>query len=657
MASRYDSFDNGSPAQDRIRASFKKVGRSVHDYSRTVVGNTMLGLLAPIDCFEVVPSEHIDLNLSAILDFRNPTTRKLYNGFRVFFHARYNRLTDLWEGAKNFIDRGRSGDITLRRPNAIWIAQYPNSDVMADALTPMSLMNFLQMPATHLQLNSANFKFQPLRSFSPCIYTAETETTSGIPAKKLGNSTEFFPADCLMAYQRNWRDFYANKNLLQNNKGWFPDNEDHFILSYNCERALAICYEDETLSKMAVEDGITTGEAAFMNLTGRTSAVYPIDGTVKTPLPNNPSVNRLSVNNSAYQPNLAGIKFVQFRGDRFTTASPFPDLIRGDIPTLDLVEDNFVHAEFSSDYQGRRDFTFNNESSSGFATRDMFFRSNNVGQASIRVDSVDGPSASLYIKSNSITMSDIYTLETLTAFKRRMGMTNGDYNEAISAQFGGHNPRVHDRRGTYIGGFYMDFTTEGVVQQSESANTPLGTIAGQGSGAGRGSLGSFDVPDYGWIQIYMFIVPDVFYTQGKPRQYSKQSPIDMYFPIFNNLPAQEIRNDELLVNGNVAVDAQPFAYEDRYAEFKGRVNIATGFTALPHSVAEFDASRIMARRISARPNFNSQFTSLVPENQDMSVFSVVDEPPFDFRANISVRRVFPGPYMAVEGSLSSPGLN
>lgn len=651
MASRYDSFDNGSPAQDRIRASFKKVGRSVHDYSRTVVGNTMLGLLAPIDCFEVVPSEHIDLNLSAILDFRNPTTRKLYNGFRVFFHARYNRLTDLWEGAKNFIDRGRSGDITLRRPNAIWTAEYPNSDVKADALTPMSLMNFLQMPATHLQLNSGNFKFQSLRSFSPCIYTSDETTTTDIPAKRLGYTTDFFPADCLMAYQRNWRDFYANKNLLQNNKGWFPDNEDHFILSYNCVRALAICYEDEVLSKLAVEDGITSGEAAFINLTGRTSAKYPIDGTVKTPLPNNPSVNRLSVYNSAYQPNLAGIKFVQFRGDRFTTASPFPDLIRGDIPLLDLTEDKLVYV-FNDDHE--------------LPVNGSYFTAYEQSSLSLPIDKTnprasfvrkDGQIFGAKVKGSSVTMSDIYTLETLTAFKRRMGMTNGDYNEAISAQFGGHNPRVHDRRGTYIGGFYMDFTTEGVVQQSESANTPLGTIAGQGSGAGRGSLGSFDVPDYGWIQIYMFIVPDVFYTQGKPRQYSKQSPIDMYFPIFNNLPAQEIRNDELLVNGNVAVDAQPFAYEDRYAEFKGRVNIATGFTALPHSVAEFDASRIMARRISARPNFNSQFTSLVPENQDMSVFSVVDEPPFDFRANISVRRVFPGPYMAVEGSLSSPDLN
>lgn len=653
MASRYDSFDNGSPAQDRIRASFKKVGRSVHDYSRTVVGNTMLGLLAPIDCFEVVPSEHIDLNLSAILDFRNPTTRKLYNGFRVFFHARYNRLTDLWEGAKNFIDRGRSGDITLQRPNAIWTAQYPNSNVKADALTPMSLMNFLQMPATHLQLNSDNFKFQPLRSFSPCIYTAETETTSGISSKRLGYTTDFFPADCLMAYQRNWRDFYANKNLLQNNKGWFPDNEDHFILSYNCENAVAIRYEDEDLSKLASEEGVEPARSVFMNLTGHVTDSYPFDGTVNTPLPNNPKIPPSGNHyESLYLPNLAGIKFVQFRGDRFTTASPFPDLIRGDIPLLNLNEDNlvYVHNNFG-------EFPLDGSSLPFDDSRSLTLAYNTAGSRNASFVRKDGQVFGAKIKGSSVTMSDIYTLETLTAFKRRMGMTNGDYNEAISAQFGGHNPRVHDRRGTYIGGFYMDFTTEGVVQQSESANTPLGTIAGQGSGAGRGSLGSFDVPDYGWIQIYMFIVPDVYYTEGKPRQYSKKSPIDMYFPIFNNLPAQEIRNDEISVSFSESINATPFAYEDRYAEFKGRVNIATGFTALPHSVAEFDASRIMARRYSRQPTFNSQFVTLVPENQDMSVFSVVDEPPFDFKANVSVRRVFPGPYMAVEGSLSSPDLN
>ena len=49
----------------------------------------------------------------------------------------------------------------------------------------------------------------------------------------------------------------------------------------------------------------------------------------------------------------------------------------------------------------------------------------------------------------------------------------------------------------------------------------------------------------------------------------------------------------------------------------------------------------------------------IPEVQDAegAVFSVTDEPPFDFAIGVNCRRVFPAPYIAVEGSLSSPRLN
>ena len=75
--------------------------------------------------------------------------------------------------------------------------------------------------------------------------------------------------------------------------------------------------------------------------------------------------------------------------------------------------------------------------------------------------------------------------------------------------------------------------------------------------------------------------------------------------------------------------------------------------SLSHSTAAYDAARVMSRRFSSTPSLNSLFVSGVPENVDMEVFTVVDEPPFDFSCGISVRRVFPGPYTAIPGSLSS----
>ena len=655
MANRYDSFDNGAPTEDRLKFSKTNVGYSAHNFSCTHAGNYVLGMLAPIDCFDVVPSEKLDMSISAVLAFRNPTTRKLFNGFRTFFHCRYNRFIDLWEGARNFIDHGRSGKIDLSRPNAIYYndSGFSISESVTvnkvNANTPMSLLNFLGLPPEALQQRAGQFNRSrpPLRQFQTASKITGGNYSNDFTT--IGNHTSFFPADCLMAYQRNWRDFYANKNLLQNNKYWFPDNEDHFILSYSCGNAVCINYENEDFA--SYPSGSSQNEEQCKNLCD-----FDADDMIYTPESNNPASVPPSGGYSSgiYAPNLAGIKFVQMRGDRFTTASPFPDLLRGDIPVLQLTQDNFVRLKNTSNNSS---YPINGQSSSNNALGNVSLGQGTTPPVSLGLSNVQsGTNFALTTPESSVTMSDLYTLETLTAFKRKLGMTNGDYNESIEAMFG-RSPKVHDRRGTYVGGFYIDWNQDGVIQQSESNSTPLGTKAGIGMASGSGSLGHFEVPDFGWIQTYMFTVSDVYYTQGKPRQYSKSQSIDLYFPLFNNLPAQAIRNDELFISGTAATDALPFAYEDRYAEYKGRHNRVSGFMGLSHALAEYDASRIMARRFTSVPSLNSQFVTYLPENTDMDVFAVNDEPPIDFNVAIQVRRVFPGPYMAIEGSLSSPALN
>lgn len=700
--SRYNRLDNQAPVQTSLKADDVSVGRSAHDFSRIHSGNTLFGLIAPVDCFDVVPNEDLDINLTALLEFRNPTTRQLLNGCRVYFHAYYNRLTDLWEGAQNWIDNGRSGKLSLTRPNLIYHLSvcgrsdssstlYPVFSV--NACTPLSLLNFLGLPAerqpatlnttiptpisqpTPISVDSA---YPPLRSFQAA--TKSLRTNSGKPALSdivLNNiSTDFFPADCCMAYQRNWRDFYSNKNLLQTNKYWFPDNESHFILSYDCENAVCINYENETLGSDIVFDGsIATPNAQFpdktqvssMSIFQNLSYYYAFLGTTEpppvfakfdytkvTPEPNNPS----SVADpdgddyvSLHSPNLAGIKFRQFRGDRFTTALPFPDLIRGDIPILSLTNDFIKLSRKNTQDSTVVEAEVRNQTNNG-DTRDLIDVALPLSvQSQLYQYGIDFSAVGA-----SITMSDLYTLETLTNFRRRFAMTNGDYNESIKSQFG-VNPHAPTHEGTYIGGFYQDFAFSSVTQTSESSESPLGTKAGQGISAGNGRIGHFHTPDYGWIQIYMIVVPDVMYTNGKPRMFSKKSNLEMYFPIFNNLPAQAILNKELYISGDTAIDNDVFAYEDRYAEYKSRGNYVSGFMALTHVQAAFDSSRIMSRRFTSTPALNHQFVTMVPENIDMEVFTVFDEPPFDFSVGINIRRVFPGPYTAIEGSLSSPALN
>lgn len=663
---RFDRFDNGNPAENDMKAKSPSVPMSAFDFSMTHCGNTMIGLFAPIDCFDVVPREKIQMSATALLEFRNPTTRQIMNGFRVYFHSRYMRLDYIWEGAHNFIDKGRSGNIDLTQPALRW--RFDNVNIHHDgndhavyltSNTPMSLINFLGMPAETLQLkghkylssDSGGSDFEPLWSFIPASCAV---SDIGTAVKKQNNATDFLPAAPFFMYQKVWRDHYCNKNLLQGNKFWFPDNEDHFILSYACKDATSIIYENEDLLFNNTADdyqhninraSAITGQNPVFNSSFAYRPTFGYTHGIHCP-PDNLSTSSSEAVISVGAPTLSAIKFVQFRGDRFTTANPFPDLIRGDIPAFS----NFSSLYVQNDQSSLAGQTYTSLGSNAYNVVTATDGSNSGNLF------VDNPLASL-------DMSAFYTLETITAFKRKLGMTNGDYNEAIKAQFG-ESAHAHERNDQYIGGFYQDFNISAVTQSSESANTPLGTKAGQGVSAGSGNLGFIDVPDYGWIQTYMFIVPDVYYTHGKPRQYSKKNFVDIYFPLFNNLPAQEIRNDEVCIKGNSTTDSSPWAYEDRYAEYKSRTNRVSGFMGLSYQSAYFDASRIMARRYPndnlgnpVLPSFNSRFVTLIPENVDMEVFTVVTEPPFDFQVALQVRRVSPMPYMAIEGSLSSPALN
>ena len=487
---RFNRMNNQAPAQTQLDSSDPKVGRSAFDFSFIHSGNTEYGLVAPVDCFDVVPNEDIDIELSALLELRNPLVRNILNGTRVYFHAYINYLVDLWEGAKNFLDAGRSGKISLQRPKLIYKFRSEEFGYDVNACTPMSLLNFLGLPAEALPTINNTQNVPPLRVFQTAVDSSDNNYQYNV----LGYSPDYFPADCAFAYQRNWRDYYSNKNLLQNNKRWFPDNEDHFILSYYCENAVALAYENEYLTDGP--SGSTQDTRIIGSLLGYQPTRPNVDG--RTPEPNNP-LSQSGDSGAQWYPNLSGIKFRQFKGDRFTTALPFPDLIRGDIPVLaDTGDYSDLSAIVDDDLVSAVDFHIGVDSDNG----DVFPKDTS-GTGRFLVIKGSEQSGDVKFKLGSaITMNDIRALETMTVFKERMARTSGDYNDMIEAQYG-YNPKHHNRTGEYIGGFYQDFAFSSVVQTSESGSTPLGSKAGQGVSNGQGRIGHVHTRDFGWIQIYM----------------------------------------------------------------------------------------------------------------------------------------------------------
>ena len=528
--SRYDRVDNSSPAVQSLKAPEKNVPRSAFDLSHIVSGQALFGALIPVLCEETIPGQEFDINVFSQISFRNPSIRPLLNGCKVQFHAFYNDVTDLWEGAKNYYDTGRSGKINLSKPNLVFSGSDDKSiggdGASVDTLTPLSLSDYFGIPINSVAKAT---KTPPLWQFGG-IYIGSEEQNVDYP----NSSPDYVNALPFMAYQRNWRDYFSNKNLLQNNPYWFPDNEDHFILSYNCTDACVIDYENENFQKD--EDVVNNpGNFHYVNR-AEFNALYDCvnpkntDGSYFTSEQCSPSGQPYSSSGSnprMLPPVLSSIKFRQFRGDRFTTASPFPDFIRGDEPTLgalddwvQLVSDNNVISSLKPD-----------TTVTDFAPLSLGYTDN---KSTLKDEASDIYGLKTSIGSR-ITSADINAMNIITAFKTKMGMTNGDYNEMIKSQFG-YSPNVHDRKGTYIGGFSSTIDFSSVSQTSESTqNSPLGTKSGQCFSNGQGRIGHFRAPNFGYISVYMSIIPDTYYCQGMPKMFSKQYQKQEYFPILNGL--------------------------------------------------------------------------------------------------------------------------
>ncbi len=636
--SRYDRLDNSSPAVQTLKAPEKNVPRSAFDLSHIVSGQALFGALIPVLCEETVPGQEFDINIFSQISFRNPSIRPLLNGCKVQFHAFYNDVTDLWEGAKNYYDTGRSGKLNLSKPNLLHTFEAHHTTTQGDAeiseiyemFSPMSLADYFGIPPVSVQ--STIFDPQgkpvpasPLYSFGGALSSDNdfsVDYRTGGSVKDLSKSPDYVNALPFMAYQRNWRDYFSNKNLLQNNKLWFPDNEDHFILSYNCSDCAVISYEKENTKP---------GSFGFSCLPFYGSDVYETSDFM--------SPSGVSGSSFVDYPVLASLKFRQFRGDRFTTASPFPDFIRGDEPTLGALDDwvKLVAYTGATYPLTSYDNTPNSEALTlGVEDNNSFLRTS--------TDKSYGLKTSI---GSRITSADINAMNIITAFKTKMGMTNGDYNEMIKSQFG-YSPNVHDRKGTYIGGFSSTIDFSSVSQTSESTTTsPLGTKSGQCFSNGQGRIGHFRAPNFGYVSVYMSIIPDTYYSQGIPKLFSKQYQKQEYFPILNGLAPDAILNKELFVSGDTSVDNDVFAYCEKFEEFKSRRNRVCGFSSLSHKDALFDSALVMKRHFDKTPQFNHRFLTMTPENLDMDVFYFKNEPPFDFSVGFDLTSIAPIPYKSI----------
>lgn len=644
MSDRYNNINNTSPYVSALKNDKNNIPTSDFDYSRAHHGNMNIGTLEILDCFPTLPKGQYTLSMDLLLKVRVALKKRIMTGQRVFVHAWYMSYNDLWEGAQNHIDHGRSGLLDINKPYTegyIYqdIPDYPTPGIypykVGDVFTPNSPANQIGVPVRKIPVkkNSPSTNIDPLIKYMPALIWNHTNTTYHDFETKLN-------ALPLAMYQRIYIDKYSPKNLIQNNKDALPDNAETIRIKYDATEINLLnknggdkCYISE----------LTEGGYAFdYDFSDVNSSVYTLEQTFDT-----------EFNKYFDTPVFLGIKRCrQKKGDYFVTSSPFADLLRGEAPTIDL-------AGFSANV----DFSDVIQSVSGLGPSETVNGHINLfdddSQVSIAITDLNGATKEQLINlfnrakvsgnvQTNATANMLRTLIALTLIKERNALTNGDYNAMVKAQFG-YSPNVDDYSAKYIGGFYQDISFSDVTQTSiTQSSSPLGNQAGQAMSANSGFIGKFTSPDYGYIMIIASIVPDEIYNQGIPRFLGELSSDEEYTsPIQNNLPPQAIKYKEIYVSTDETKNEDVFSYTQRYEHLRHRENYASGFVGLGSSVAVEDSAYVQHKLFTSTPEFNAKFVDLIPQNVDMTPYAVQNEPPYIFTAISNVDKIEPLPYDSI----------
>lgn len=672
MADRFNNISNTAPVLEALKNKKIDVPRSKFDYSRTWFGNAWFGALLPIDLIKTLPGEDYDLNYDIMIETSNPLSKKLMNGWRAYVHSYYMTCNDLWEGSENYFDKGRSGNINLKKPTLSPPKEYVDTsgmDLFVNTFTGLlSLSDFFGLPVRSYKVCPPNYEggmIDLLGSKSSFLWNlfvspdgsyVDTVTNNNISAIENIDALPF------AMYQSIYLDFYANSNLLQNNKFLYPDNVKKRILSYDTEGAFFFSYDQQSafteLSRVLSELENQSGDAAD-SYYWQPSGMYYVPSDNSGPLW------------------LTALRYRQWKGDIFNTAMPFPNLIRGDVPTITL-NDVIGSIDFSDSLGDVTSNSLNSETThylgvypsvdgpTADTTGGIFtFTGNTFNQKSsadtqLLLDSLN--KAKINVQNIAkINLNQLRALEVYTLFAERMARTDGSYNEMIKAQFG-YSPNVHEYRAKYIGGFYQDIYTSDVTAQSSSDSLPLGSVASKGLSVHSGNIGHCFSKDYGYIMTILSIVPDCVYTSNLDKHWSEITQDMEYFPLLNNLSPQMILNKEVLYSGSEDVLNDGFGWTERFQQYKARQNKATGLIGFPsdednppptyYEFANRLQRRIIPRGENGQPKLNNEFVTMSPSSIDMSVFSVPSMVPFVVTAHSRVSKVSPMPYITQPEGLS-----
>lgn len=624
-------YDNGrAPITESVGRDVSNIKKSFIDLSRVTNSNGIMGALMISDVMRTYPNEDYNLEYLYLVTTRNPLVKELRNGCKLYVQAYWNRGSDLWEDYEDYITKGRDGRHSVEIPKILPDFQDPLTSKINSTFTPSAPSSYMGIPVrAHTVKSTRNDN----ESYLP-VDLDDDDTVIDTEMRKARDEKTKWGINALpfVMYNKIYRDYYANQNLLQSNTYWFPSNNPRFRLPKNC------------IHTAQEEDAWFEGSRHTFDYVNIIRTNDPLESSYT-----DNKYNYTPIGNDG-KPYLNKLHFRQFKGDYFTTASPFADLLRGDRSDIDNETGKLFKFDWSlyeqhpaklwgvstgtlatGELKAQDSITWGGLTVTGETATDIMNRNGRL---------LEG-------LNNAITstgyLNKLRKALVLERFMMRNGATNGSYREIIGAQWG-YKPNVDDGKPTYIGGGFVDINFEPIVMNSSNTETQnTGDKVSIGKGSGSVNIGKFHSDDNGYLMVIASIVPDVYYNNNKlDRMFTDVTQEAEYFPITNNLGPQPILNKEIFVSGNYLNDNNIWGYTDRNAHLKSRQDIITGLASLNGNLT--DSVSFIKRKFSTTPTLSNDFMTMSVENVDLTPFSSTKEIPFDIICGQKVTKMSPMPY-------------
>lgn len=544
-----------------------KVRRNGFDLSHKQMFTAPLGMLLPIYCEEVVPSDHFKISVQSLtrtLPLNTAAFARVSEHFDFFFvpyRRLYSEFDDFVIGNNENVNffrslafgtAGEDGKVVLSAPQLKNSAGVNVSTKAGQRPLLFSLKYLSQQVIMSLYKKSVNDEDPTFFAGSddelgyPLQYGARrlldllgygNFRVSGEPSFSGPNYVDVRNTDSLVnlfalqAYQKIYQDFYRNN---------YWQAEDFSLSTSKWYDYLTRTYTNESL---------------------------PTDATKGDVIP--------------WLRKLLTIRYADYKKDMLMSIKPMQQL--GD---LTLVYNDTANTRNIATFDNSVDMQANSESPQNGDLTDTFTSLNN-GLFTSRA--IDASTAVGQSKPSSIYLSllDIRIAKCLQRWKA-VSLTNRmDYKQQVKAHLGATVPDGRVDLAEYIGGHSNSLNISEVTNTAENQ----GNITGKGTMYSNNDTITYDVKEHGIIMCIYHLVPEIDYSGYQlQRQHTKSHFMDYLQPEYQHLglAPMYVRDystvdlehpDAVISNPDVLV-----GYNTRYPEYKCRIDNAHGELTLGGSL-------------------------------------------------------------------------